>query len=246
MIEPEETRKEPYLVETWHAEPARIDLAVTPELRVQEVRVQDVRAQEVRAQDVRAQESRDLKTRAMGSPLPAGTPRSGQEQAYRAAPPQGRALSTTSSTSSEDHGMQRAMGVLRQAMPFVQKLLPLIDGNIATAVANLFAQRPHVTPPSPPVDLAPVQNKITELHVLHQDLRAQVLEQNSSLKRVEDQLDMVREATDRNTLEQQELIEDLKAVGNKVNLFALLLFAMLIVSLVLNVMLFLHIKQVFP
>jgi hypothetical protein len=35
-------------------------------------------------------------------------------------------------------------------------------------------------------------------------------------------------------------------VGNKVNLFALLLFAMLIVSLVLNVMLFLHIKQVFP
>src|ERR1700676_393421 len=107
MIEPEETRKEPYLVETWHAEPARIDLAVTPELRVQEVRVQDVRAQE----------SRDLKTRAMGSPLPAGTPRSGQEQAYRAAPPQGRALSTTSSTSSEDHGMQRARGVLRQAMP---------------------------------------------------------------------------------------------------------------------------------
>jgi hypothetical protein len=162
---------------------------------------------------------------------------------YRTVPPQGRALS---GGSPDDTGMQRAMGVLKQAMPFVQKLLPLIDGNFATAVANLFAPRPHATPPSPPVDLAPVHTQLTELQTQHQDLRTQMLEQTSSLKRVEDQLDMVREATDRNTLEQQELIEDLKAVGNKVNLFALLLFAMLIVSLVLNVMLFLHIKQVLP
>ncbi len=223
MIEPEEARKEPYLVETWHTEPARTDLAVSQELRVHE--------------------SREARERTVGSPLPVGTPRPGQESGYRTVPPQGRALS---GNSPEDHVMQRAMGVLKQAMPFVQKLLPLIDGNIATAVANLFTSRHNVTPPSPPVDLAPVHNQITELQVQHQDLRAQMLEQNSSLKRVEDQLDMVREATDRNTLEQQELIEDLKAVGNKVNLFALLLFAMLIVSLVLNVMLFLHIKQVLP
>ena len=222
MIEPEETRKEPYLVETWHAEPVRTDLAVTPEGR--------------------APENRDVKARMTGSPLPVGSGRPGQEPAYRTAPPPGRSLTNT----SEDHGMQRAMGVLRQAMPFVQKLLPLIDGNIATAVANLFATRQHATPPSPPVDLAPVHTQLTDLQVQHKDLRTQMLEQHSSLKRVEDQLDMVREATDRNTLEQQELIEDLKAVGNKVNLFALLLFAMLIVSLVLNVMLFLHIKQVLP
>jgi hypothetical protein len=222
MIEPDETRKEPYLVETWHPEPSRGDLAMTPE--------------------VRAQENRESKAKAVGSPLPAGTSRPAQDPFYRTPLPQGRGLSGT----SEDHGMQRAMGVLRQAMPFVQKLLPLIDGNIATAVANLFATRTHMTPPTPPVDLTPVHSQLTDLQTAHQDLRSQIVEQNSSLKRVEDQLDMVREATDRNTLEQQELIEDLKAVGNKVNLFALLLFAMLIVSLVLNVMLFLHIKQVFP
>jgi hypothetical protein len=243
MLEPEETRKEPYLVETWHPESARSDLAVKPELRNQEVRVQEVRVQEVRVQDVRVQESRENRVRTAGSPLPAGNPRSAPDPVFRAAPPQGRALSTT---SPEDHGMQRAMGVLKQAMPFVQKLLPLLDGNIATAVANLFASRTHITPAAPPVDLTPLNNQLTQIHEQHQDLRTQIIEQNSSLKRVEDQLDMVREATDRNTLEQQELIEDLKAVGNKVNLFALLLFAMLIVSLVLNVMLFLHIKQVFP
>ena len=222
MIEPEETRKEPYLVETWQREQARNDLTIN---------------------EAHAEQSRDTRTRAVGSPLPMGTARAGQEPAYRSAPPQGRALA---GGSQDDNGMQRAMGILKQAMPFVQKLLPLIDGNIVSAVANLFAPRPHVNPPSPPVDLAPVHAQMTELQAQNLDLRTQMQEQGSSLKRVEDQLEMVREATDRNTLEQQELIEDLKAVGNKVNLFALLLFAMLIVSLVLNVMLYLHIKQVLP
>ena len=142
--------------------------------------------------------------------------------------------------------MQRAMSVLKQAMPFVQKLLPLIDGNLATVVAGLLAPRPHTAPPPPTVDLTPVHSQLTELQVQQEDLRKEVLEQNTSLKRVADQLEMVREATDRNTLEQQELIEDLKAVGNKVNLFALLLFVLLIVSVVLNLVLFLHIKQVLP
>jgi endonuclease III len=72
------------------------------------------------------------------------------------------------------------------------------------------------------------------------------VEQNSSLKRVEDQLEMVREATDRNTLEQQELIEDLKGVGNKVNLLALTALCLLAISIVLNVVLYLHIQRVLP
>ena len=68
---------------------------------------------------------------------------------------------------------------------------------------------------------------MTELQVQHRELREQVVEQNTSLKKVEDQLEMVREATDRNTLEQQELMEDLKAVGNKVNVVALVALAFL-------------------
>jgi uncharacterized protein YPO0396 len=84
------------------------------------------------------------------------------------------------------------------------------------------------------------------LQTQHRDLRDQVVEQNASLKRVEDQLEMVREATDRNTLEQQELLEDLKAVGNKVNAFALLALGLLAASILLNVILYLHIKRVLP
>jgi hypothetical protein len=59
-------------------------------------------------------------------------------------------------------------------------------------------------------------------------------------------LEMVREATDRNTLEQQELLEDLKAVGNKVNLFAMIALGLLGLSVLLNIVLYLHIMRVLP
>jgi hypothetical protein len=142
--------------------------------------------------------------------------------------------------------MQWAVGAIKQAMPFMQRLLPLIDGNIATAVANLLTPHPHNLPPAPKVDLTPIENGLSELQHQQTDLRNHVMEHNTSLKRVEDQLENVREATDRNTLEQQELIEDLKAIGNKVNIFALLLMGLLVISVLLNLVLFLHIQRVLP
>jgi chromosome segregation ATPase len=96
------------------------------------------------------------------------------------------------------------------------------------------------------VNLAPIEDGLAELQTQHKELRNQVVEQNSSLKRVEDQLGMVREATDRNTLEQQELLEDLKVVGNKVNLFALIALGLLAISVLINIVLYLHILKVLP
>ena len=57
---------------------------------------------------------------------------------------------------------------------------------------------------------------------------------------------MVREATDRNTLKQQELMEDLKSVGTKVNFFAVLVLLMLAGSVLLNILLYLHISRILP
>jgi hypothetical protein len=44
----------------------------------------------------------------------------------------------------------------------------------------------------------------------------------------------------------QELLEDLKTVGNKVNMFALFALGLLALSVLLNVILYLHIKRVLP
>lgn len=189
---------------------------------------------------------------AVGSPLPVGgtstSPSSsaqGDSQRFTTAPPPGRSLAN--STPELPNSLNRALAAVRTWLPFIQRILPLLDGNVGTAVSNILTPYPHHTPQSSsPVNLGHLEDGLAELQTQHLDLRNQVTEQNTTLKRVEDQLELVREATDRNTLEQQELLEDLKGVGNKVNRFALFAFLLLAVSVVLNVILYLHIRRVLP
>jgi len=159
--------------------------------------------------------------------------------------PPGRAL-PGSTSEEEPSGAQRAINAFRTIMPIVQRLLPLLEGNVLTAISNVLTPRPQAPPPAPKVDLAPLESGLAELQTEHRGLREQVVEQNASLKRVEDQLEMVREATDRNTLEQQELLEDLKTFSNKVRVIAVIGIGVLVIGVVLNVILFLHIQRVLP
>ena len=200
-----------------------------------------------------AQNAGQTHSRAVGSPLPMGNggraPLSPEEDdmlGFRQPPPLGRALTSSSAAAQQASTMDRAMGILRMALPFVHRILPLLDGNIGTAVSNLLTPHPQPPPQHQPVDLEPIEKGLADLETQHRDLRNVVVEQNSSLKRVEDQLEMVREATDRNTLEQQELLEDLKNVGNKINAFAFLALVLLAISILLNVVLYLHIRRVLP
>jgi hypothetical protein len=186
-----------------------------------------------------------------GSPLPTGSGATPFHDLHKTATPPGRSLSTatiaatlSAPVAEDSSAMQRAMGILKQVAPFVAKLLPLIDGNVTTAVGNLLSGRPHA--PSAPVDLTPVHNQLTEIQLQHNDLRTTVQEQTTGLKRVEDQLELVREATDRNTLEQQEFIEDLKAVSHKVSLMAVGLSILLVLSVVVNLVLYMYIRRVLP
>ncbi|MFZ1939293.1 MAG: hypothetical protein WBA18_10820 [Terracidiphilus sp.] len=191
--------------------------------------------------------------RAVGAPLSIGgssrqsqPPQQGIANRVTSAPAPGRALPSPAS-SDDSSGMQRAVNAFRAFMPIVQRILPLLDGNIGTAVANLIAPRPHPQPAPPPkVDLAPLEQGLTQLQTQHLSLREQVVEQNTALKRVEDQLEMVREATDRNTLEQQELLEDLKAFSGKLKVVAVLGIFLLTVGLLLELAMFIHLRGVLP
>lgn len=189
--------------------------------------------------------------RAVGAPLSTGASgrqsQSGQQGPFnRLTSAPGRALPAPSS-ADESSGVQRAVNAFRTFMPIVHKILPLLDGNIGTAVANLIAPRTHVQQAVPPkVDLAPLEEGLTKLQTQHLNLREQVVEQNTALKRVEDQLEHVREATDRNTLEQQELIEDLKAFSGKVKVIAVVGIGLLAVGFLLELMMFFHLQRVLP
>ena len=130
------------------------------------------------------------------------------------------------------------------------RFLPALNLMTPSAPAAPKPQQAAVHQPvvvrAPQVDLVPIEEGIHELQVQHGELRERIIEQNASIKRVEDQLDLVREATDRNTLEQQELFEDLKSVGMKVNVIALVLLVLLIASVTINVLLFMHLNRVLP
>lgn len=195
--------------------------------------------------------------RLVGSPLPVGTGTSApQHQNYAeqnrgiSAPAPGRALANQSAAPARQRsGLERAVNALRAALPVMQRLLPLLDGNIGTAVSNILNPQPKPAPapePAAAVNLAPLEHGLAELQKQHGELRDHIAEQNASLKRVEDHLEMVREATDRNTLEQQELLEDLKTVGSKVNLVALIAIGLLAFSTLINLLLYLHIQRVLP
>src|SRR6202011_2288317 len=136
-------------------------------------------------------------------------------------------------------GLQRAVAAVRSATPLAQRLLPLLDGNFATAVGALVATQPshHPSPAPQPVqiNLEPVERGLAEVRTSNRELRTQVQEQGANLKRVEDQLDRVREATDRNTLEQQELVEDLRSVGGRISTFAIIGLVLLLLSLGMNI-----------
>jgi hypothetical protein len=200
----------------------------------------------------RASGPQEARPRAVGSPLPTGSgsltslsASSSEQRRPIGVPPNGRALATRSAVDPDGpSGLARALGALRSALPFVQKILPLLDGNIGAAVSNMLIPHHHPAPPPPPVNLAPIEDGLAELQTQQKALRDQVVEQNSSLKRVEDRLEMVREATDRNTLEQQELLENLKGMGNKVNIFALIALSLLAISVVINIVLYLHILKI--
>jgi hypothetical protein len=201
---------------------------------------------------IRETTGREAVGRMIGSPLP-GTPRPGTPQAgggaegigHRPTPP-GRALTAPSTANEDSSAMQRAMGFLKQAAPIVARLLPLIEGNLGAAIGNLFSGRPHGGPTQVTVDLAPVKNQLSDLQAQQTELRSTMQEQTAGLKRVEDRLEMVREATDRNTLEQQELMEDLKVVGHKVNRIALGMSILLLASMIINLYLYYYIKRVLP
>lgn len=142
-------------------------------------------------------------------------------------------------------GLQKAVAAVRSAIPVIQRLLPLLDGNFAAVLSSLVTTQPHHPPPPvPKVDLEPMERGLSELRTSHRDLKTQLQDQGTSLKRVEDHLERVREATDRNTLEQQELVEDLRSVGSRLTLFAIIGLVLLLLSVGLNVFFLVELQHI--
>ena len=136
-------------------------------------------------------------------------------------------------------GLQRAFGLIRSVAPVVQKVLPLLDGNVASVVSNMLVPRTETQR----VDLEPIENALTKMRKEHLDLRMSLADHTATLKRVSEQVDTVKDVTERNALEAKELTTDLQRLRAKVNAFAWVGLGLLAVSILVNVLLFLRIQQ---
>jgi hypothetical protein len=154
-------------------------------------------------------------------------------------------LRTPNSSSADDSsGIQKAVSAFRMILPIVQRVLPLLEGNLGTAIVSLLAPRAHSQPAPPKIDLVPIERGLAALQSQHAVLRDQLLDQNTSLKRVEDQLEGVREVANRTSLQQQELLEDLKAFRSKIKFVAAVGITLLAIGFVLELLIFLHLRHV--
>lgn len=94
-------------------------------------------------------------------------------------PPTGKPIARTP-------GLHRARTVLNAALPLVERLLPLLDGNFASAALNLVAPRPDST--TPRVDLGPIERSLAEMQIRQQKISSQLSAQSLPLDQLRDQL----------------------------------------------------------
>ena len=119
-------------------------------------------------------------------------------------------------------GFQRAIGAARSVLPAI---LPLLEGNVATAATNLLASR------GKQLDLSPVERALERLQAEQRSLRGDFSDYKVALRSLEDELRIVKAAAEKSAQEQQSLETELRAARRRFAMFAwlgLLLFAIAI------------------
>jgi hypothetical protein len=137
-------------------------------------------------------------------------------------------------------GFQRTVGAIRTVLPLVQKVLPLLDGNVALAVANLLAPRLQ----GPPLDLQPMETAVTRMRSELGSLREGIATHEGALKRIGEQLETVQDWLERDATGQKEIAEDLRRVQKRVTVLAVAGLIVLVASIAANVMVLVRMDRI--
>jgi hypothetical protein len=122
-------------------------------------------------------------------------------------------------------GLARAIAAARFVIPVVQKALPLLEGNVVSAAANLLTPSPR------PVDLEPVKTAIGKLQAEQRTLRGQLGDQKNSLRSIEEELSTIKDGIDRNILEIRELAENQLNLHRRLKRLTWMIFILLALSI---------------
>jgi hypothetical protein len=136
-------------------------------------------------------------------------------------------------------GFQRTASAIRTMLPLLQKMLPLLDGNVASVVANLLAPRLL----APQVDMHPIEAGLARLREDLAAIDAKNAEHDASLKRIGDQLETMKDALESAALEQQETMQQVGTVQKRILVFSLVGLSLLVITVALDVVLFVRFGQ---
>jgi hypothetical protein len=135
---------------------------------------------------------------------------------------------------------ERAISMAKTVLPYVGKMLPLLEGNVVSAATNLLANRPAVQP----VDLKPLEDSITRLQTDQRALTFHTTEHKRALQRLEDEFVALDEAVKKNAADQAELIEHVAKLAKRMSSFMRLVTILLLVSILFTVLLCVRIAYI--
>ncbi len=110
----------------------------------------------------------------------------------------------------------RTMTALKTVLPLLQRALPLLEGNVASALANLLAPMPQ----SGRVDMEPVERALRSMHAEIEELRGTHSEQTAALNRVDGQLADLKDVAERTADRQRELSDELNSLRRRIAVIA--------------------------
>lgn len=126
--------------------------------------------------------------------------------------------------------LERAVGLAKTMLPIVGNLLPLLEGNVAGAAANLIANRQG----GQQVDLKPMEEAIAKLQSDQRALTFHTSEQKRAIRRIEDEFATLQESIQKHAADQAELAEQVVKLAKRTSTFMRLVTILLVVSILFS------------
>lgn len=154
------------------------------------------------------------------------------------APPPQTALARPAPPLHKPTRFQQAIGVAKNVLPLVGKMLPLLEGNVVGAASNLLAPRPVE------VDLKPIEEAIARLQADQRALTFHTTEQKRALRRLQDEFDTLQESVQKNAEQQADLAEHLLKLSKRTTSFQRVIVVLLVLSVLFTALLCVRIAYI--
>jgi hypothetical protein len=134
---------------------------------------------------------------------------------------------------------ERAVSMAKTVLPYVGKMLPLLEGNVVSAATNLLANRSVQE-----INLKPLEDSIARLQTDQRALTFNTTEHKRAIQRLEDDFAAVEEAVKKNAADLAELIEHVAKLAKRTSSFMRLVTILLVVSILFTILLCVRIAYI--